>query len=207
MQPLDNFLPRLIPWVTGCPVPLAHQALIRSAAQFCEETNVIRTPVEPIDIVAGEAVYDIDLGMDLEPCRIMLAWLGDKPLRLPTADNHLPLNLPDGEPTHARSTELNTVTLYPTPDDKVTDKLLLTVATRPKVSARQLDDALFDRWSEGIVAGAIEILVSMPGQPFSDMGQATNASGRFWRAVNRARIEARRGSSSATVRVRNNPLA
>lgn len=217
MQPLDNFLPRLIPWVSGCPVPLAHQALVRSAAVFCDETNVIRSMVEPIDIIAGEPTYDVDLGMDLEVTRLMAAWLGTKQLALPTANNgvspltnYSPLGptaeLKAGEPIGVRSIYANTVTLMPPPDESVKSKLTLLVATRPKVSARQLDDALFDRWSEGIVAGAIGILASMPGQPFSDMNQATIADARFWRTVNRARIEARRGEVGTSMRVRNNPL-
>jgi hypothetical protein len=216
MQPLDAFLPQLNPWVMGCPTPMAHQALVRSAAVFCDETNVVRTLVGPIALTAGEATYDLDLPMGLRATRVLGAWLGDKPLTVQPGDKHL-ANLSyfssvadgstaRGEPTHVRVLSESTVTLIPAPSESTTADLTVLVATSPTQSAKQLEDALLSRWSEGVVAGAIEILTAIPGQPFTDMAQSVAASVRFWRSVNRARIESRRGDTSAPMRVRNNPL-
>lgn len=217
MQPLDNFLPRLIPWVSGCPVPLANQALVRSAAKFCDETNVVRTMVEPITLEVGESTYDIDLGLELDVARVLGAWIGARPLKLPTANNQVtpltqysPLGpqtaASNGTPVMGKVLAKNTITLTPAPDEHQLDKLTLLVATRPKVSARQLEDALYEDWSETIVAGAIGTLAAMPGQPFSDMNQSAIQDAQFWRGVNRARIEARRGNVATPLRVRSNPL-
>lgn len=217
MQPLDTFLPYLTPWVGGCPVPLAHQSLVRSARSFCEETNVVTRMCEPVDLVLGESVYDIDLDTDTDAIRVLSAWLGATPLRLPTMrDARSPLvSFSDlgagvvaatGTPTTVTSEQPNTVTVYPAPGDTPLPKLSLLVATRPKMAARSLDDALFNRWADGVVAGAVAIIAAVPGQPFTDLNQAGVADARFWRAVNKARIEARRGDVGTSLRVRNNPL-
>lgn len=217
MQPLDVFLPYLTPWVGGCPVPLAHQSLVRSARSFCEETNVITRMSEPVELVPGEAVYDIDLDTDTDAIRLLAAWLGATPLHLPTVrDARSPLvSFSDlgagviaqsGTPTMASSEQANTVTLYPPPGDTPLPKLTVRVATRPKITARSLDDALFTRWADAVVSGAVAIIAALPGQPFSDLNQATIADARFWRAVNKARIEAQRGDVGTSLRVRNNPL-
>jgi hypothetical protein len=204
MQSLDKFMPRLLPWVPGCSLPMAQQELVRSAIAFCEETNAVCTDTDPITIVAGKATYDTDIDFEQEVTRVMAAWFGDRPLSPLATGNH-----PDraGSPSAICVSDMNTVTLVPTPDTATTDKLKLRIATRPKITARRLDDALLNKWSEGVVFGAIARLTAMPGQPFSDAGQAMYADSQFWRAVNRARIESRRGSTAATLRVRNHPLA
>ena len=210
MQPLDNFLPYLIPWVGGCPTPLAHQSLVRAARTFCEETNVVTRMVEPISLVPGEATYDIDLEPDLDAIRVLGAWIGTSALALPSSRGSQFANIPQpgvtGSPVFATSTQPNTVTLYPKPDNAAYEKLSVRVATRPKLSARSLDDSLFNRWVDGVVSGAIGIIAAMPGQPFSDPAQAAQADVRFWRAVNRARIEATRGDVGSSLRVRNTPM-
>ncbi len=217
MQPLDSFLQYLIPRVIGCPVPLAHQAIVRAARTFCEETNVVTRMIEPLALAPGESTYDIDLDSDTDAIRVLGAWLGNSPLRVPTARDaaHPIMSFPDlgvgvgaqqGVPSVLTVLSPNTVTVYPAPGDDAYPRLTVRVATRPKVSARSLDDNLFNRWLDGVVSGAEATLTSIPGQAFTDPGQSVSADVRFWRAVNRARIEAQRGDVGSSLRVRNNPL-
>ena len=204
MQSLDKFMPRLLPWVTGCPLPLAQQELVRSAIAFCEETNAVCTDTDPIQLVIGAAEYDSGIDSDQELTRVMGAWLGGRPLSLLVREDH---SEDTGTPVAASVGQMNTVVVYPTPDKQTSDKLRLRVATRPKITARRLDDALLNKWSEGVVFGAIARLCAIPGQPFSDSAQAMSADVHFWRAVNRARVESRRGEVASSLSVRNRPLA
>lgn len=204
MQSLDKFMPRLLPWVTGCPVPLAQQELVRSAIAFCEETNAICTDTGPINIVVGGAEYDSEIDFEQELTRVMGAWLGDTPIGLLGPGHHSENN---GHAVGVRVSSMNTVTLVPTPDAQITGQLRLRVATRPKITAKRLDDTLLNKWSEGVVFGAIARLAALPGQPFSDLTQAQSSDVHFWRAVNRARIESRRGEVASSLRVRSYPLA
>ena len=209
MQSLDNFLPHLLPWVIGCPTPLAHQELVRSARLFCEETNVV-VRVVTATLFKGESTYDIDLDTDTDATRILAAWIGDQKLHVPTARlaTHQTVvgNDGQGHPIVVTSTGPNSVTLTPAPDKNYEQLLTVEVATRPKITARVLDDSLYTKWLEGVVSGAVGGIAAMPGQPYSDMIQASAAEARFWRAVNRARIEAQRGPVGTTLRVRNTPL-
>lgn len=190
---------------------------MRAARTFCEETNVVTLMVEPLTLIPGEATYDIDLDTDTDAIRVLGGWLGNSPLRVPTArDSASPVvSYSDlgagvvaqpGKPSVLTVLSPNTVTVYPVPGDDAYPRLTVRVATRPKVSARSLDDSLFNRWLDGVVSGAEATLTSVPGQAFTDPGQSVAADVRFWRAVNRARIEAQRGDVGSSLRVRNNPL-
>lgn len=210
MQSLDKFLPHLLPWVIGCPTPLAHQALVRSARLFCEESNVVVRTVQ-VMLVEGESTYDIDLDSDTDATRILGAWLGGQPLHVPTARSaaHKTVSANSGEtgqPVAVTSSYPNSVTVIPAPGKNYQQVLTVSVATRPKNTARVLDDSLFDKWLDGVVSGAIGSIAAIPGQPYSDMVQASAADARFWRSVNRARIEAQRGGVGTAMRVRNTPL-
>lgn len=216
MQPLDAFMSRLMPQVRGCPAPLAEQALVDAAIEFCEETGVVRATTDPIPLIAGQATYDVDTPSGTEIVRVIRAWSGKRLLALApaaAASSVYPFATsvgsdapPTGDPVTLLVTDRQTVTLYPTPD-KAVEKLTLRVATRPQRGATRLEDALLYDWAEAVVSGALFRLASTSGQAFSDAALAQAAFARFWFFVNRARIEANRARVSGPVAVAGRPLA
>lgn len=217
MQPFESFLSRFNVYVPACPQPLAEQALLDSAIEFCEETNVVQSVSTPVDVVAGTATYTVPLGTDLDVCRILFVWFDDKQLTLsPRQSVNTPLafnsvagdkTTPQGTPTVAFVNASNTVTIYPTPDKSLTNGLTISAATRPTRSATQLSDQLYIEWPEAIVAGAVKRVAAIPDQPFTSLTVAAQAQAVFNYYISRARVENSRGRVRGDQRVQPRPFA
>lgn len=210
MQSLDAFMSRLIPQVQGCPLPLAEQALVDSAIDFCDETCAVTVITEPQMMIPGVAQYELDLPPHTDVSRVLQIWVGSTPIRMisgPDA-NSLVSALAGaasggdielhGAPSGAaiRSGEL---TLIPTPDAQQTGRLTARVAIRPKPTATQFHDDLYLRWRSAVIDGALYRLAQMSGQPFSDLATSVRARAEYERAVGRARIEFNRAGMAPNI--------
>jgi hypothetical protein len=219
MSLLDAFLPRLMPQVMGCSEPLAVQALLDSAIEFCEETNIVQVVTDPSPMAEGVSQYDIDLPSQTEVARVLKVWSGARVLTQiepVTAENLLLYNSPVGAavavlgaPLSAVVEESGTVTVYPTPDSvtAANEMLSFRVAVKPTRSATSVPDELYKSWAEAVVSGALFRLASMNGQTFSSDKVAKAGFERYRYFVNRAHIEANRGRLAGPLGVRNRPLA
>lgn len=213
MVSLDAFLPRLLPYVIGVAQPLAHQALLDTAIQFCEETGVVRHTTSPVLTVAGQATYDVDLPSQTELSRVLKVWVGWRmvyaaPEAMVDSVRGVSTDVTNDTGTiHAASViEPGTITLVAAPSEDGF-QIVVRAATRPTRSATQVDDALFNRWCDAITSGAIYRLASVPGQPFSDPNQAQIAFGMFRQQLNLAKIQANRGPMGGAVSVKLRPFA
>lgn len=208
MVPLDNFLPRLLPYTLGAAQPLAIQSLLDAAIQFCEETGVVRVTTSPVLTRIGQATYDVGLASQTELSRVLKVWVGGS---LVYASPEAMTDKVQGVSTEVQNDtgtirevhviEPGTITLVG-PPDKDDLQIVVRAATRPTRSAKQVDDELFNRWCDAIVSGAIYRMASIPGQPFSDMSQAQHALSMFWQQVNRAKIQANRGPTGSPLAVK-----
>lgn len=213
MTPVDSFLTRLMPQVPTCPRPLARQALVDAAMEFCTETGVISYITDPAYTVVGQETYYPDLPKYTDMDRVEKAWLDTNPLRVGPLALHdnvrsyqaVSTDLP-GRPQVVTVREPNTVALLPAPDTADLP-LVLRVITRPTQDAKQLDDQLFFRWRDGVIAGAIVRIATVPGQSYSDAARASVAMGTWLTQLNRAKIEAQRGPLGGTLAVRMRPFA
>lgn len=210
---------RLLTRVPGCPDPTAEQALLDTAIEFCEETQVLRLVSGPTPMTAGQRTYDLDVPAGHEVSRVLQVWCGARRLALAPAamvSNALMYTedvgdeqAPTGTPTAAHVTEPFTITLYPTPDAHAAADRRLTaiVALKPSRTATSLADELFNDWAEGLVHGALYRLTSMPGTTYANGGVAADSFSRYRLAINRARIEANRGRVGSPISVRATPFA
>ena len=208
MKSLEPFLTRLLPLVPTCPDPTARQALVDSAIEFCERTDVLQVRTDPIQVVAGEAMYDIDLPPYTEPARLLRAWVGTQELVVMRAPTWAPqYDSSPGGPTHISLLGEDGVALTPLPAPGPHDMLTLLVAHRPVREARQLDDKLLSRWADAVVHGALSRLAVIPGQAFTDPGRAAYGHSMFMRACGMACVESRRLTNAGELHVRARPFA
>lgn len=207
MKSSTDFLPRILPYVPGCNIPMAQQALNDAAIAFCEDSLVLREQIAPIQTVANQSAYDLSV-TDLQVCRIMELWVDGiqiEPFPREVADN-LPTNSIDvatGMPRGFYTTRAGStfqVVLYPTPDKVYT--LRAEVATRPARDLDVYEDDLFDFWVEPVVAGTLSRLKAIPGQSFSDPAGAFSLMSSATAMSRRARIEGSYGRIKGTTRVR-----
>lgn len=213
MVSLDSFMPRLAPYVVGVAKPLAHQALVDSAIQFCEETGVIRATLDPFTTLVGEATYPLMPAPHTEVSRVIKVWIGKRLVYMApeaaTDDLRGATTQTDstsGAPLWGAVVEQDSITLVPTPDT-ADIPVAVRAIIRPTRTASQLDSELFARWGEAIVGGAISRLAAIPGQPFSDPGQAQRGDALFWQGVSRAKVHATRGTTATPLAVRQRPFA
>lgn len=207
MVNLSQFFPRLLPYVVGCPEPLAQQALLDSAIEFCRRSQVLTTTLPLITITANQADYTLTAPTDTQVDQVLKVWYDGTLMSSAPYETATALFNPDGTPRYffgRYAGDVFNITLLPTPEKTITDGLMVRVSLRPTRSTAQVNDILFDRHVEGVVAGAMGILMAIPDQPFTDMKLAVAQEVKARALANNARFDAMHGrvQSSLSVRMR-----
>ncbi len=211
MKSLDLFLPRVTPYVLDATEPMARQALVDAAIEFCLRTNAVYT-ITTANATANLGEYDIEEPTGMETVRVQDVYYGRTKLRpVDTAAVDEPLSLRgavDGESPVVGTpvafyalAGTNTFTVYPLPETTTAGMFTVKASFAPTRTATQLDDLLYDRYLDAIASGAIANLVAVPGQRFTSAGGYALHRERFERGVSRALAEARKGAAVTSTRV------
>jgi hypothetical protein len=204
MVPVSAFFSRLLPNVIGCPEPLAQQALVDSAIEFCSQSLVTTTDLDPVSVTAGVGNYELDLPAQTELAQIMRVWLDGRMLGpVPTYEVQSVESFP-GMPTYYFGRDIDevlNVRLFPTPDKDVPNGLVVRVATKPTRTATQVHSVLFERWSDVIVEGALARLFDTPGQVFTNEAKALVLNQKVRAKTAVARTDAMRGRTVSSMSV------
>ncbi len=210
MKPLSAFYPRILPYLPGCPEPLAAQVLVSAAIEFCDSSLVLRQNLDTFKTFSGQVQYDLDpptaqhdinrvLGVTLDGKELVAGMTEAIRGDLPTAPAK-----PRGFYTD-RTDSVFTLMLSPPPDGAY--DVVVNVALSPARAASQLDDDLYNVWVEPIVASAIARAMQIPGQPFSNPAQAQVLLDSAARQTVSSRIEGNYGLVRGSMRVRNRSFA
>jgi hypothetical protein len=208
MKPLSDFLPRLLVYVPACSEPLAEQALLDAAIEFCERSSVIRYPADPIIVLENTVEYEIWApSNDQTVARVLKVFLNGEPIEAIMAEVRTPVPEEPARPTGYSIIEDDcglTLRFNVIPDETYT--LNVELALRPTKTAKKVDSQLYTRWMDAIVAGALSRLYAVPGQPFSDAGAALYQASRASRMTNSARIEGTYSRLRGSMSVRYRPI-
>ncbi|NVN99299.1 MAG: hypothetical protein HXX17_08245 [Geobacteraceae bacterium] len=217
MKSLDLFLPRLLPWVIGCPDPLIRQALVDAAIEFCELTGVIQTISAPQTAVTNLGTYTITLPAYTDAVSTKTVWYGVDtltPVQTEALENVYAYVSSVG--THTQTAGLpkefyeaspGVIGIYPIPDATNIDYITAKVVTKPMRDAPVLDDALYTDWVDALVVGARKRLHAIPDQSFSSDVKAAEASREFQRYATKAANLAMHGRVQGSLRVQTNFFA
>jgi len=198
----------LLPYLIGCPEPLARQALVDAAIDFCGRTNAVSVALDPVPVVAGVATYELEPPPQTSVSLVQKAWYDGRLLKpVPYEQADAIYNAPTGVPGYYYGEsvdEIFSLTLWPTPGESLPDGLRIRAALMPARSATQLHTILFDRYVEAVVHGAIVLLASVPDEPYTDLVLAAASAAKLGAEVTAARGEALRGNvqSSMSVKMR-----
>jgi hypothetical protein len=217
MKPLDVFMPRLVPWVIGCPDPLLRQAIVDAAIEFCEITGVIQTVTTPVISVLNTASYTLSLPAYSDAVTTKTVWYGLNPLS-PAAGESIDIVLayvspvgtntvPAGLPKSFYETSPGVIGIYPVPDSTNLNYITAKVALKPTRDAAQLDDLLYSDWLEAIVFGARKRLHAIPDQAFSSETKMAEATREFQRFVTKASNMAKHGRVQGSLAVQQRAFA
>lgn len=200
MAQLADFLLHLLPLVPGCPTPLA-EAIVRAVAiDFCTYAPVVQERLDPVDLVAGQAQYDIDLPYGVNVTLVIEATYHGREMQVLRGRDDQRERLT--APYALRQAADNTILLLPTPTQDEPGALHLCVATRPAGMASTVDDLLLLDYGYEIGCGAAARLFFMPGQSYSNPQLAPAYQTIYTMARTTARIRAEAGFGNGGMRVR-----
>lgn len=214
MAKLSDFMPWIAPSAFGVLEPFAAQHIRDACIEFAEATGVIQT-VEPADIVAGQALYELSPPAQSELVDVIAVYYGTKQLGSVPVDmighggaarvgTDTTIETASGTPVAYYQITPNDADIYlwPVPDEAAAAVLTVRASWRPTRTATLVDDVFFRDYAPDIANGALARILAVPGQPFTNPGQAAAFGAMFKAAISNTRAFARRGSIRTSMRVR-----
>lgn len=207
MIPLSAFFPRLLPSVIGCPEPLAQQALLDSAIEFCGRSLAVTTTLEAVTLAAGEASFEVETPKNTIIAQVLNLWFDGSELDAAPYAEATAVSSSNGAPRFFYGQDIDeafNITLMPAPDTTVTGGVIMRVALKPTRTATTVHDILFERYAPAIVDGALAILMAIPDQSYTNEQKALVAGSSARYKANAARTDALHGrvQSSMSVKMR-----
>jgi hypothetical protein len=205
--PLSAFFPRLLPSVLGCPEPLAQQALLDSAIEFCGRSLAVTTTLDAVTLREGLASFEVETPTNTTIAQVLNLWFDGRLIDpAPYAEATAP-DSPAGEPRYFYGEDIDEVfniTLMPAPDRTVRSGVIVRAALKPTRSATTVHNILFERYAPAIVDGALAILMAIPDQSYSNEQKALVMGSSARAKANAARTDALHGrvQSSMSVKMR-----
>lgn len=200
MTPLSAFrplvAPRVAPWAAD---PQIDRAVLDACIEFCERSLVVRKMLDSFQTSVGKFEYDLYGPNQQSVCMVARLWSDSCDLT-PLDDDQAPapFDRRQAAPRAFSLPEPDALHLHPTPDGIFT--INVRAALRPKRNAKQVEDRLFEDWSDAIMDGALSRLYAMPGEGFSAVLSGEHSK-RFTAAVNTAMLEASAGRTRTELRV------
>ena len=208
MVPIDDFLPRIRMYASGCDDFTLTNAIRDAAIEFCRRTLAIEETVTTAVAIDEATPTQIFLSEDMEPYHLMSAKWDGLPMRIKTTDD-MDAEIPDWERYGSSSPRIivtpasrpGEIRLFEKPSKAGT--LTTVYAMRPSRTATDLSDELFELWAEALDAGALEKILRIPGRNWTDMAGSAGYKQFFKDEISRARVEVmdRMGRSDSQVQL------
>lgn len=208
-----SFYDHILPEVNGVTPAQVDFVLRQVCIEFCEQTGIHSVEVDAIDVVADTATYELTSPVDeTEPYQIKAAWFDDRPMDVAPLDALASANPYWGSLTATAAVayfqrQPDEIILYPIPDTAVTDGLRVEVLLRPTADATGLTGWVANRYVRQLAAGAKARLMAMPDRPWTRPDFAAVYQSEFLDAKTRAKIDANRSLTRATLSARPRPAA
>lgn len=191
---------------SGCPVSLIERALRDAAIRYCQRTHIWHFASLPSTLRKGQPRYGFAAPEGAEVIGLKSVTVNGSPVA-PCTEPEWPYgNKQSGSPRIWRMEEPETLLFWPVPDRDVADAIEVTVLLAPAYDAAMCPKMLFPHHREGIVEGARETLMLMPGTAWGNPQFAAVSRARFLEESNAARIREQRGGSPAILRIRPVPF-
>jgi len=214
MAQLSDFAPYILPYVPGCPSPLAEQHARDVCIDFCMRSLIVQLALDPIDAIQGQIENDLDTPNGTLTHLILEAWYEGRRMGQfksgDTSSQAEAFNLlfagadvDGGVPKSVQLTPTNTFLFDVAPAATSLAAVTMKVATKPTRTTTTVDDILFNDYADAIGQGVVSRLMRLPGQPFTSAAWTVN-QGVYEAARTGARIRATKsfGGAGMTVRSR-----
>ncbi len=214
MKAFSAFYDLMTPELPGITTSMLDFQLRQTARDFCGRTGAWRLPFDDVNLVAGQATYDLEPSEpSSEVVRVTsltlcteLMWQSDEPREqtsrvnacevFPKYDRH--------SPPFTISPDLLEITLMSNevPIASLAAGMQVIGAMKPSLNATVLPDFLLSQYSEAMRFGTLARLMVMPKKPWTDRPLATAYLGEWNKALNFAAYQVQTGNTRAPLRVR-----
>jgi hypothetical protein len=209
------------PEVTGCPSALIDSKIVTKAIEFCEQSEAWRYDLTPIDLVALQAGYSLNLPVETQVVGIKSLFDDGHPV-YPKSEQQIDADWPKLNTTFGYNSNANnsfqpwrqrteaqaiyfyqstpgTVRLFPIPESAKTGGLTGTVVVKPLPDGTLIDEDLYNQFYDAIASGAKADLMAMPGKDWTNLEMVAYYSRKFTDGIDEAR-----GKEARSGQVKNN---
>jgi hypothetical protein len=207
---------RLTPYLPSCPAPLIVAQTKLSAIQACERTLLFRHVQTEFNLTPNVFEYTYVRPANTDVHAVFEAMLNDRPLERLTLEQALERNsrwadvLQTDEASEPRiicAVTTDKYNVFPMPDDSKTYKLRLVYALKPTRASTGLEEWVFDELEDCIFHNALQELLLIPSQPWTNEGMAGYHAKQYLFKLNERRARANLGTMRGSMSVRMNPFA
>ena len=205
-----DLIPEVGQVVRRCPGVTLKTAYLRSARNFCSQTRWLRdTPT--LDTLsgnteAGTADYAL---LVTDPLTEIVGIRDVKGFEVSAVDQWWQITPFDktrfqpttqtNKPVHYAYVPEASLSLWMAPDKAY--RLEITAAVQPILTATELPDRLVTKWKEVLEYGALEYLMALPRQAWSNAVIAADYGKKFRAGINNAKADEQRGYNQGPTRV------
>lgn len=198
---LDDVLPSLAADPSD---PVTEHAIKRAVIEFCAGSWIWKHLPDPMDVTAGEAVYDLESPSGTDVSMVMTVALDGYPLS-PQATEWLDANEPGwrnvtGTPRYFTQVDTEQLILAQVPSASTTGGLTVTLALQPSQKSTGFPSWIANQHMYALADGAIARLMLMPGKPWTDVVNGQDHRAKFDAAIANARANAVFGLGRASLR-------
>lgn len=199
---IDDVLPTL---AADPSYPVVEYAVRRACIEFCASSWVWQYLPDPIDIVAGEARYDLEPDTGADISAVMDVACNGVPLEAKSVA-WLDANLPGwrttpGTPKFYTQVDTEQIILAPAPDANIAGGLTMTLTLEPSKTSQGIPRWLFNQFMYALAEGAISYLMLMPNKPWTDLASGARYGINFQNAIANAKASTAASLGRAATRV------
>lgn len=205
-QSYDNLVRDIILYAPHCTEAIAAHAAKMTTIDFCRRTHWWKITTDPLDLIADESTYDVEVPNGTEAIAVVAAWYNNRPLwpmGFSTRNRFQFRNLTthSGSPQAFSNDSPSQLVLLPVPQNDETGALVLTVAVQPKRSSQVADAEMMERYFDALVYGSLARVLAIPNQPFTSPDAALAREKQYREEVTKAKIDANKALTAASLRV------
>jgi hypothetical protein len=208
MTAIFELTPMILPFVRDCSAPAAVVAARFACIEFYKLTLWQQEMLEPVDLWAGQAIYELEVPPDTVAAAAMRVEIDgrSKPLEFKTKDEldqryGRSWTSMVGNPIFVTQFDPGSICLVAAPDTDAPKAMRILCAVQPTPDAVEIDDSVFNYYAEPLAYGARARLVETAGQPYYDPQSAPMLWGRFYGGVSEAKARRMREHTRAVQHV------
>lgn len=210
----SDIVNRLLPSVPGCPTPVVENYVRDAAIEACERTLAWRYEQPRIRLTVGGHDYEFEYPTGSEIHAFITATVNDETLIPVTLDKMYDLyprwpNQPAenrAKPRYITQLDPDHFSVAPVPDGDTAYDVRMIVCLKPLRTADSMDKTVLDELENVIMHGALQHLLVLPDNSWSDRELASYHAKQFAFKLSERRARANLGAGRASMRVQGQPF-